>query len=142
VHTAPTGTCTQGVANTDAGGQCTITFTSNTTGRVTAHASATLAVNGSAPFTVETDGAGLNSGNAVKTFVDANIQITPQTAINPISTDHTLTIHVKINAGQGAGFASAPAGTAVTASLTNSGGASAVLVGPTTCMNVGTTVSC
>ena len=41
VHTAPTGTCTAAGANTDANGQCTITFTSNSTGTVTGHASAT-----------------------------------------------------------------------------------------------------
>ena len=79
-HTAPTGTCTNGGANTDANGQCTITFNSPSAGKVTGHASSTLSVVGSAPFTVQTDGAGLNSADAVKTYVDANIQITPRTA--------------------------------------------------------------
>ena len=51
-HTAPTGTCTNAGANTDAAGQCTITFTSPTAGKVTGHATSTLSVNGSAPFTV------------------------------------------------------------------------------------------
>ena len=60
-HTAPTGTCTNAGANTDAAGQCTITFTSPTAGKVTGHATSTLSVNGSAPFTVETDGVAPNS---------------------------------------------------------------------------------
>ena len=51
---------------------------------------------------MQTDGdrAG-HSGDAVKTFVDANIQITPATATNPIGTNHTLTGHVNVNAGDG-----------------------------------------
>ena len=77
VHTAPTGTCTAAGANTNASGQCTITFTSNSTGKVTGHASSTLSVAGSAPFTVQTDGVAPNSGDAVKTFVNARILIAP-----------------------------------------------------------------
>jgi uncharacterized repeat protein (TIGR01451 family) len=138
VHTAPTGTCVSGTTNQS--GQCTITFLSNTAGTVTAHASATLSVSDSAPFTIQTDGVAPNSGNAVKTFVDANIQITPQNAINPVSTNHTLTGHVNVNAGSG--FANAAAGTVITFSLTNSGGATAAFVGPNTCNTVGTTGSC
>ena len=140
-HTAPTGTCTTAGPNTDAAGQCTITFTSPTPGKVTGNASWTGSLGTPTPFTVTTNGTGGSSGPAVKTFVDANIQITPQTAANPIGTDHTLTIHVNVNAGGGS-FANAPAGTAVTASLTNAGGATAAFVGPNTCTTVGTTGSC
>ena len=93
-HTAPTGTCTTAGANTNAAGQCTITFTSNSTGTVTGHASSVLSVAGSAPFTVATDGQAPNGPDAVKTFVDANIQITPANATNPIGTNHVLTITV------------------------------------------------
>ena len=46
-------------------------------GTVTGHATATLSVAGSAPFTVQTDAVPPNSGDAVKVFQDANIQITP-----------------------------------------------------------------
>src|SRR5204863_7862002 len=82
----------------DASGQCTITFTSNATGKVTAHASSTLSLGSPATSVhVETDGTGLNSGNAVKTFVDANIQITPANATNPLNTNHALTGHVNVN---------------------------------------------
>ena len=41
-----------------------------------------------------TDGAPPNSSDAVKTFVNANIQITPATANNPVGTNHVLTITV------------------------------------------------
>src|SRR5262249_42736332 len=43
-HSAPTGSCTTSGPNTDANGQCTITFTSPSAGKVTGHASATLSV--------------------------------------------------------------------------------------------------
>src|SRR5262249_35851782 len=67
-HSAPTGSCTTAGANTDANGQCTITFTSSTTGTVTGHAASTLSDLGTpAPFTVQTDGVAPNSGDAVKT---------------------------------------------------------------------------
>ena len=71
-------------------------------GKVTGHATSTLSVGGSAPFTVATDGAAPNSGDAVKTFVDANIQITPPTATNPVGTTHVFTAHVNVNTGNGA----------------------------------------
>ena len=65
---------------------------------VTAHASSTLVVGG-VTLNVATNGIAPNSGDAVATFVDANIQITPATANNPIGTTHTLTGHVNVNAG-------------------------------------------
>ena len=103
VHTAPTGSCTTAGPNTNASGQCTITFTSNSTGKVTGHATATLSVAGSAPFTVQTDGVSPNSGDAVKTFVDARIHITP-TATNRVGQPHTFTAFLEKNLGNGAGW--------------------------------------
>ena len=50
------------------GGTCSITFTSNTPGTVTGHASADVAVDGQV-IHVETDGTGQNSDDAVKIFV-------------------------------------------------------------------------
>ena len=133
VHSAPSGSCTSAGANTDATGQCTITFTSNSAGKVTGHATSTLSVAGSAAFTVQTDGVSPNSADAVKAFVDANIQIAPLSDNNPVSTNHTLTGHVNVNDGSGAGFVNAPAGTVISFALTNSGGASAAFVGPASC---------
>jgi hypothetical protein len=72
--------------------------------------------------------------------VDANIQITPPTATNPVGTNHVLTVHVNVNPGTG--FVNAPAGTTITATLTNTGGATATFVGPSTCTTVGATGSC
>ena len=44
--------------------------------------------------------------------VDANIQITPATATNPVARAHTLTGHVNVNPGTGT-FANAPDGTLI-----------------------------
>ena len=65
---------------------------------------------GGIDFTVQTDGTSPNSGDAVKTFVNAKISITPANANNPIGTNHVLTLHVNVNPGTG--FVNAPAGTA------------------------------
>jgi hypothetical protein len=122
---------------TDANGQFAVTFTSASTGTVTGHASSTLSVNGSTPFSVATDGTSPNSGDAAKTFVDANIQITPATATNAVGTTHVLTLHVDVNPGTG--FVNAPAGTSITASILSGPGS---FVGSPTCTTVGTTGSC
>src|SRR5262249_35076304 len=108
-------------ANTDASGQCTITFTSPTTGTVTGHATSTLSVGGSAPFTVATDGVAPNSGDATKTFVDAEIAIAPD-ATNEVGHSHTFTVTLMKALGDGAGFVPA-AGEHVSFSLTPSNGA-------------------
>src|SRR5439155_1045574 len=111
-HSAPTGSCTNAGANTDVNGQCTITFTSNSAGQVTGHASATLTLAG-LQVTVQTNGVAGNSGNAAKTFVDANIQITPPVATNRVGDRHTFTGHVNVDDGSGAGFVNAPDGTTI-----------------------------
>jgi hypothetical protein len=72
VLNAASSTCDNAGANTNASGQCTIVFTSNTTGTVTAHATATITVLGTT-FTLATDGAGQNSGDGVKTFIDGTL---------------------------------------------------------------------
>ncbi len=46
----------------------------------------------------QTDGVAPNSGDAVKTYVDANIQITPN-GVNPVGATHTFTAHVNVNTG-------------------------------------------
>jgi hypothetical protein len=141
-HTAPTGSCTTAGPNTNASGQCTITFSSPTAGQVTGHATSTLSVAGSAPFTVQTDGVAPNGPDAVKTFVDANIQISPLTATDTVGDHHVLTGHVNVNDGSGAGYVNAPDGTTIQFSLMNSGGATATFVGPSSCTTSGGTGSC
>ena len=62
--------------NLDANGQCTIVFTSNTTGTVTGHASVAVTISTSeGPITVtrSTNAVAPNSGDAVKEFVDGSI---------------------------------------------------------------------
>jgi hypothetical protein len=74
---APNSTCDDNQPsgdNLDASGQCTVTFTSNTAGTVTGHATVNLTVGGVA-LTRETDGVAPNSDDAVKTFVDGAIRI-------------------------------------------------------------------
>src|SRR4029079_16981437 len=62
------------------------------------------------------DGKAGDGPNAQKTWVDANIQITPATASNEIGTTHTLTVHVNVT--DVSGFSNAPVGTTVTANIT------------------------
>jgi hypothetical protein len=137
---AASSTCDNAGANTDAGGQCTIVFTSNSVGKVTGHATSTLHLgNPAATVTVATDGVGQNSGDAVKTFVDANIQITPATATNPLNTNHVLTGHVNVNLGAGGGYVNAPDGTTINFSILSGPGS---FVGPNSCTTAGGTGSC
>ena len=74
----------------------------------------------------------------MKTFVDANIQITPATATNPVGTNHTLHGHINVNAGDGAGFVNAPAGTICTVNITAGPGTPATQ----NCTTVGATGTC
>ena len=89
---------------TNASGQFPVTFNSQTTGKVTGHASSTLTIGSpSVPFTVQTDGTGLNSADAVKTYVDARISITPN-ATNEVGQPHTFTVTRQEGHRDGDGF--------------------------------------
>ena len=70
---AASSTCDNAGANTNASGQCTMVFTSNSAGTVTGTAEATLSLNGTS-VTVSTDGSGDNTSPAVKTFVAGTIK--------------------------------------------------------------------
>jgi len=74
-------------------GSCTVTFTSDTPGTVTGHASADIVV-GNTTKHVETDGIAPNSGDATKRFVDAFITINPPQDTNSIGELHTFTVAV------------------------------------------------
>ncbi len=110
------------------GGTCSITFTSDTAGTVTAHAEADVQVSDSL-IHVETDGAGANGSDKVKRFVDARVSIDPDDT-NSIGESHTFTVDADqddgLTAAQGGdgvtGFAPATVGDAVV-TLTNSDGA-------------------
>src|SRR5207245_1678471 len=95
-----TNTCA--TTGTNASGQCTVTFTSNTGGTVTGTASVTLSVGG-VSLTRTTNGQAGSSGPAVKTFVDATIAIAPS-ATNAVGANHTFTVTVKADSGAGSGL--------------------------------------
>jgi hypothetical protein len=118
---------------TNANGQCSVTFTSPTAGTVTGNASSTVNA-----LQVSTDGNPPDSGPAVKTFVDANIQLAPLNATNLVNTQHVLICHVNVNTGTG-GFANAPAGTTCTGSILSGPGS---FVGSNQCAPVGSTGDC
>ena len=85
---------------TNAAGQCSVDVHLGDDGDGDrARDRATVSVAGSAPFTVATDGVAPNVADAVKTFVDANIQITPANANNAVGTNHVLTITVNALGG-------------------------------------------
>src|SRR5262249_15414436 len=121
-------------------GSCTVVITSATAGVTVVRDSTTVVVNGVSLTRSSGDGHVGDSADANKTWVDANIQITPQTATNPVGTNHTLTGHVNVNPGTG--FVNAPDGTVINFSLTKAGGATAVCVGPSSCTTAGGTGSC
>src|SRR5262249_28277585 len=117
---------------TDSNGQCTVTFTSTAPGTFTAHATAVVNVQGT-NFPVATgDGQNGDSPDATKTYVDANIQLSPLTATNEVGTPHTFTAHVNVNTGTG-GFVNAPAGTTVGFTVVSGPGS----VSPASCTTVG-----
>src|SRR5262249_1859128 len=124
---------------------CQVVITSTAVGTTVVSASSNIPVGGVS--IVRTTGTAANtaaggSGNAAKNWVDANIQITPPSATNPVGTNHVLTGQVNVNDGSGAGAVSAPAGTSISFSLTNSGGATATFIGASGCTTLGTTGSC
>src|SRR5262249_1494173 len=55
---------------------------------------------------------------------------------------HTLTGHVNVNDGSGAGYVNAPNGTMIIYSLSNSGGANGAFVGSSSCTTGNGTGSC
>jgi hypothetical protein len=124
---------------TNAQGLTFATFTSATPGKVTAHAVSALNLGSQQdPIFIQTDGVGQNGSDAVKTFVDAKISITPQSAINPVTATHTFTAHVDIDTGTGT-FVNAPDGTSITFSIVSGPG---TLGTPNPCTTSGGTGSC
>ncbi|HEU4920885.1 MAG TPA: hypothetical protein VFT20_14185, partial [Candidatus Limnocylindrales bacterium] len=104
----PSSTCINGAGvedDLDANGQCTIVFSSSQTGVITGHATVDVDVGGTI-LTRETDGIGDNSGDAVKTYVDATIDITGD-GTNRVGASHSFTATVKIDAGDGNGLVAA-----------------------------------
>src|SRR6266581_4351107 len=117
------------------GGICTVEFTSPTAGVVTGHAAANVQVQGFT-FHVETNNMNGNSRDAVKRFVDAFITIGPSAA-NEVGTEHTFTVTVRANSGDGNGYV-APTSGHVDFTLTDSNGAIHILnAAASTCDDAG-----
>src|SRR6202012_777290 len=70
------------------------------------------------------------SSNAVKTYVDSFITISPASANNPTGATHVLTINVFDNAGDGKGYVAAPNGTPVSVAILSGPGS---FIGASTC---------
>ncbi len=131
------GTITGSPCTTAGGtGSCTVTDNSATPGVDTVNASSNVTIGGTT-ISVTTNGSNGNSGSVTKTWVDANIQITPAEASNKVGDPHTLTVHVNVNTGTG-GYVSAPDGTLVNLSIDSGPGS---LTSPT-CTTSGGTGSC
>jgi hypothetical protein len=112
---------------------CTLTINSDRGGVFTANATATVSIGG-VEFNLATSGAG-GTGPAVKTYVDADIQVTPN-GVNAVGDPHAVTGHVNVD--EGAGKVSAPAGTLIDFSIVSGPGS----LTPSGCATVGTTGSC
>jgi len=107
---------------TDGNGQCTVVFTSPTTGTDTVNASVTLSLAGIAVTRSTSGDAGPGgSGPALKHFVDARITIGPA-ATNEVGDPHTFVVTVSADTGDGSGMHPFP-GAPVTFSLENTNGA-------------------
>src|SRR5262249_17095646 len=121
---------------TSGAGNCTVVFHSNTAGQVTGHATVTFSVGG-VPLTRATTGTLHSQGDAVKTYVDARINIGPAEATNTVGDPHVFTVTIDqddgLSAAQGGdgvdGFTPAPNGTFATVNLSNSDGANWELTG-------------
>jgi hypothetical protein len=99
-----------------ASASCTVTITSTATGTTVVSATSNIPVSGQviSRTTATNPGPG-GSDNASKVWVDANINITPATANNPVGANHVLTITVNaingtIDAGGGTATASIVSG--------------------------------
>src|SRR5712691_8050697 len=136
-----TATPTSGSCNTS-GGSCTFTINSPTAGTVGINASVSITVGGVTLNRSTGDGLSQDSANASKTYVDANINLSPPTRVNEVGKVHAITATVQINDGSGAGFGPAANGTLVTFSLANSNGATASFVAGSTCLTSGGTGQC
>lgn len=81
------------ITGTNADGECTVSFTSNSAGVVTGSASVTVPFPGTTGEVVSTNGLNGSSGAATKRFVDASVGITAS-AVNEVNDSHTFDITV------------------------------------------------
>jgi LPXTG-motif cell wall-anchored protein len=90
---------------------CTLTINSEVAGVFTANAGAVVTMGGVSVHRATNAYAGLTgSGPAVKTYVDADIQVAPD-GVNPVNSPHTVVGHVNVDPGTG--MVDAPDGTVI-----------------------------
>jgi hypothetical protein len=135
---SPSCTYTGGAATSS----CTVTITSNVAGTSVIQATSNIPVSGlSITRTTNTavNTAAGGSGNAQKIWVqpDANIQITPATATNPVNTNHVLTCHINTSPDS-VTYSNAPDGTTCTVNIISGPGTPATQ----SCLTSGGTGSC
>jgi len=118
-------------------GSCTVQITSGSPGTTVVKAATDVVVLGVSLHRETGDGLPGDSANANKTWVDANIQITPQSDTNPVGATHTFTGHVNVNPGTG--FVNAPDGTQISFTIDSGPGA---FTSPNPCTTAGGTGSC
>ena len=143
-----TNNCVNPVAFSGNTATCTYIINNASAGLFTVNASAVFTIGG-VTITRSTNGSGGNSGPATKRFVDAQIDLSPLTATNPVNQAHTVTATVQQDdglpsgaPGDGAtGFGPAPNGVTVTFSLLNNT-AGATFVAGNTCVTAGGTGTC
>lgn len=140
---------------TDSNGQCQITLTeaSAQTGLTELQACTTGitggATVGSYNACTDPSKAGQSGGDALKEWVNADIQLTPRTAVNVVNNAHTITATVRqddgLTASQGGdgvtGFGPAPDGTTVTFSFAQSTPGASFVNGVNTCTTTNGTCS-
>ena len=132
-------TCDNAGDNLDGAGQCTITFNSTETGKVTGHASVVIDLGGGSTLTRDTNpatatigaGPGGSETPAVKTYVDATIDITGD-GTNRVGVSHSFTATVKADSGNGSGFVAVNA-QLVSIQKVDANGAVSVPAGTQTC---------
>jgi hypothetical protein len=114
-----------------------VVISSPTPGQTTVKAATDVTVSGIVLHRETGDANPGDSPNAQKNWVDANIQITPANANNPVGATHTLTGHVNVNTGSG--FVNAPDGTQISFAIASGPG---TLGTPNPCTTSGGTGSC
>ena len=118
----------------DAAGQCTIIVNSDVPGTITAHATVSVNVGGTL-LVRQTNGLDGNSNDAVKTYVNATLDIEGD-GTNDVGVDHRFTATLLADAGDGDGYQPV-VGETVTISKTDDLGAVSVPSGDQTCVTDG-----
>ena len=98
-----------------------VSYSDTTTGMDTIHGSTTFTYHG-ATLTRSTLTSGSDSSgdglDVSKTWVDANVSLSPASATNDVTASHTVTCTIQLDKGDGQSFGNAPDGTVCTVKVT------------------------